>query len=417
VPITSVLCRKCGRDCYDAAVSWLWLLNIVWAQTPGHASLHVGVHRAAGSVHDVAADGAAGQCTVTGPAHVTCPAAGPVTFRWGPDGPWEMTGQTVVAPGEQGVAFVLAPDDARLEERARLHDKWVNAGIIHELFVTNGDNRPVVASRGMYNDLFGLADSSDPAVRGAMIDAMVPLMRRTSSDPLPRTAPPLVPKGMLWQLSKDRDAGVKRRLGRLIREVRPEGGLDREAGEALLVLMVDANSSVRRLALAVAAKASRDELLPVEETWAMAMDRVVERKGPGQAAAGSLARLSKVAEPNDIIQPERAVLATLQYHPEKCWLVWSAWRKHVPFNESWAVHLFRTTEGLNRALLLHWERENPDRLAEVIEEWEPSAPHSRRFELAQTYLARTKHETVRRALDLDIPSDNLSEGVEGTGGG
>ena len=135
-------------------------------------------------------------------------------------------------------------------------------------------------------------------------------------------------------------------------------------------------------------------------TEIVALDRVVERTGPGQAASGSLARLSQVLEPGEHVDPAEAVLQTLRYHPEKAWVVWSAWREDVPLEPSWAIHLLRSSEGLNKRLLRYWAQNDPVTLAVIIEEWEPEGPHSRRFEVAQTYLGHFESEDLRSALDL-----------------
>ncbi|MBW2257010.1 MAG: hypothetical protein JRI25_20790, partial [Deltaproteobacteria bacterium] len=72
-------------------------------------TLRVGIHVEAGTVYDIAADGADGLCSA-GPSWLRCPASGPVQFRWGPGASsgWELSGDTVLEPGETGVAWVLA---------------------------------------------------------------------------------------------------------------------------------------------------------------------------------------------------------------------------------------------------------------------------------------------------------------------
>ena len=58
-------------------------------------TLHVGVHRDAGTVWDVVAENTSGQCQVSH-SRLICPAErGAVTFRWGPeDNSWVLTGDT-----------------------------------------------------------------------------------------------------------------------------------------------------------------------------------------------------------------------------------------------------------------------------------------------------------------------------------
>ena len=386
----------------NGAVLLLFPLLALATTAPDYATLRVGVHKKAGTVYDIAVDGAAGHCNVA-PAVISCPAKGPVTFRWGPTGSWEFSGDTVVEPGETGVAFVMAREDDRFEERARLHRKWVNARIVRQLFVRTGDNAPPVPSRGMVEDLLALADHPDPAVRREVVEGMYPFIRDTASDPFSPVAPELIGAGYLLKLSLDVDPAVQRRLGQLLREV-PPGPLAVEAAQAIRNLVVDDNRSVRRVGISLLTQAARNELMPPEETWVEAISRVQDPYGPGQFAAGTLARLGAVLEPSATVDPVEAVSLTVTYHKEKAWRVWRAWQQHVPFNAAWAEMLFRDSMGLSQGLLLHWSQENPDALAGVISRWEPVGPHSRRFELAQTYLVNVEHSGLRAALDL--PADS-----------
>ena len=105
------------------------LLAVAFA---GTATLHVGVHREAGDVYDIAVDGAAGLCTAS-PTRISCPADDPVTFRWGPGGDWALVGATQVAPEEVGVAFVLATEESRKAELAQLAGA-VNRDVVQALF-------------------------------------------------------------------------------------------------------------------------------------------------------------------------------------------------------------------------------------------------------------------------------------------
>ncbi|MBT3217466.1 MAG: hypothetical protein HN348_00100 [Proteobacteria bacterium] len=370
---------------------------------PDYVTLRVGIHHQAGTIYDIAADGASGHCSVA-PAVISCPATGPVTFRWGAGGPWEFSGDKVVDPGETGVAFVMAREDDRFEERARLHRKWVNARIVRQLFVRTGDNAPPVPSRGMVEDLLALVDHPDPAVRREVVEGMYPFIRDTASDPFSRVAPELIGEGYLLKLSLDEDAAVQRRLGQLLREV-PPGPLAAEAGKAIRNLTLDDTRSVRRVGMSLLIQAARNDLMPPEQTWTEAISRVKDPYGPGQFAAGTLARLGMVLEPSETVDPVEAVSLTVTHHREKAWRVWRVWRQHVPFNAAWAEMLFRDSMGISRGLLLHWSQENPDALAEVILRWEPVGPHSRRFELAQTYLTNVDHQGLRDALDLPALGD------------
>ena len=73
----------------------------------GMATLHVGVHRDAGAIREIAAEGESGQCVV-GPTTISCPATGPVHFSWHGDPSAMLVGNPVVEPGAVVRAWVLA---------------------------------------------------------------------------------------------------------------------------------------------------------------------------------------------------------------------------------------------------------------------------------------------------------------------
>jgi len=151
--------------------------------TPEAATLHVGIHRDAGTIYEIAADGAAGQCT-TGPARLSCPARGAVRFRWAGDPAWQLTGQDEVGPGEVARAWVLAREELRQQDRRRLEPERVSAAAVRDLFGRDGAHQPPAPSRAMLDDLAALCLHEDLEVRKAAADGLMPWLRRTWADPL-----------------------------------------------------------------------------------------------------------------------------------------------------------------------------------------------------------------------------------------
>lgn len=368
----------------------------------GTATLHVGVHRQAGTVYDIAADGAAGMCTVE-EARVTCPADGPVTFRWGPGGPWTLVGQSVVAPGEVGVAFVLATEESRTEQRALLAARPIEPETVRNLFLRAGEVEPPAPSAGMVDDLVALGSHPDPKIRRAVIDALTPFWRRTASDPLPPTAPTLVPEHLIRTFAADQDPRVRRRLAARLRELRqPSESVAMEAQSALLALVSDRRSGVQRAATATLSHASRDGAYPAELSWEMALENVGRPGPPGRAAANTLKQLRPFLDPERVDAAE-AVHRVLLHHPERAWHVWSAWKEDVPWRRDWAERLFLETVGLDRALLRYWAERHPVELSTMLRRWESAPPHSERWEVVRAWLADTPHSHLRAALELPSP--------------
>jgi len=349
------------------------------------AALHVGVHREAGTILNIAADGADGQCW-TARERLLCPASQPVTFRYGGDGDWVVVGESVVAPGATGVAFVLADPAARADEITRLARGTVTADDVRDLFVRTGDHPVAPPSMEMLDALFALVDHPDSAVRKAVIDALVPWWRHTASDPLPADAPQLVPGGLITGLARDRDHRVRRRLANRLREVNEPGEpLQAEAREAL-VLLASQVGGVQRAAttsLSLQARAGRANAV---QTWQLSMERVTTPGPPGRAAANSLGRLAAELEPSDVVDPERAIELVFVHHRERTWNVWGAWRHHVPFDADRLARLLRETEGAHRGLLRHVQEHHPEELQDILASWEPAQPHSERYRMIRGML-------------------------------
>lgn len=354
---------------------WTWLFGAALA---ANATLHVGVHRDAGTLHDIAADGAAGQCTVL-PSALSCPAEGPVSFRWGGPEEWRLTGAQVVEPGAVGVAWVLADEGRRAAERARLGSR-VQPADIHELFVRDGSREPPPPSMGMVQDLIALTEHPDLLVRLEVLDALVPFFRHTASDPFDVRAPPLVPPGVIERLSRDPEWRVRRRLANRLREVRQPGDpLQEEALTALIRLTRDPRPPVTRAAMASLSLQARHDDGPAGVAWARAMERVRAAGPPGRAAANTLGHMARRLEPSAAVDPVEAVHLVRTHHLERTWNVWFAWREHVPFEPSWVLAMLRDTVGIHRGLLRHWQREVPAELEAVLQQWEPAEPHSPRY--------------------------------------
>lgn len=378
----------------------------------GSVTLRVAVHREAGTIHDVAADGAAGQCTVSVEA-LQCPADGPVTFRWGRGGDFALVGATTLSPGESGAAFVLAPEPSRTAERARLAPERVTAQDVRDLFVRTGDHPVPVPSLGMLEDLFALADHPDPIVRRELPDALLPYWRHTASDPFPPRAPPIVPEGLLTRLSKDPDLAVRRRLCARLRDLREPGEPLADEATRVLLSLAGQGGSVQRAAFASLASRGREDRLsstpddqtPVLEAWDAALAGVSTPGPPGRAAAKALVTLAAVVDP-ERVDPVAAVHRTAATHLERTWSVWNAWREHVPFDRNLVDKLLRETIGWSPALVRHWGRVAPDALADALVAWEPTRPHSDRYRAILRSLRRIDAPALR-GLGA---ADNLSPG-------
>jgi hypothetical protein len=377
-----------------------------WVATAALASdevvLRVGVDREAGVIADLAADGAAGLC-VPGPSVVACPATGPVDFRWAGAEGWTLYGTTQLRPGETGYAWVLASEDTRAAEDARLDHP--DLATVTDLFIRTSDNPIPVPSLGMLERLWSLADSRDPALRRVLVDAMVPWLRHTASDPLPAEAPPVIPQGLIARLSKDPDFHVRRRLAAVLREVRVTEGTPEWFGDEVhlaLVRLLDDRPTVQRAAIATLSQSAWAGVVPAVSAWAEALDRVRIPGPPGRAAANTLARLSVGLKPGPDVDPSEAVGLVFEYQREKTWLVWTAWRSAVPFDRQRVDVLLRETLGISGRLLRSWADDDAPGLAAAIAGWEPVPPHSTRFEIARQALAQSSDPSLKHALELDI---------------
>jgi hypothetical protein len=385
----------------------MWLLPLVAAgsEPVGSVTLAVAVPRDAGDVHQIAVDGAAGQCTVVDQA-LQCPATGDVTFRWGPGGDRVLVGDTVLAPGGSGTAVVWADEASRAADRERLQPDRVTAQDVRDLFIRTGDHPISLPSAGMFADLLELVDHPDPLVRRQVVDALVPYWRHTSSDPFPLGAPPVVPSGLLTKIAADRDPVVRRRLASRLRDLREPG--EPIATEATVVLfsLVSTAGGAERAAIASLTSRARDGSVPAQETWSMAMQRVSSPGATGRAAANTLAVLAGELEPGPDVDPSRAVALTARQHPERAWKVWRAWSASVPFEPVLASRLLRETIGLSPALIRAWAKDDPTGLSAVLHAWEPNPPHSERYQ------AVVRAFEPRPAADDNLSPDAGSPGPQ-----
>ncbi|MEQ1507397.1 MAG: hypothetical protein ABMB14_34530 [Myxococcota bacterium] len=356
----------------------LWLLPVATAgaEPAGSVVLAVSVHREAGSVYEIAADGAAGICAVEG-ATIRCPAIGPVTFRWGPGGAFALTGDTVLAPGATGTAAVWAAADPPGTERLR--PEVATPEDVRAMFRRTGDHPVPVPSAAAFAALLALHDHPDPLVRREVIDALMPYWRHTASDPFPMEAPQVVPPGLLTALGHDPDPAVRRRLAARLRELRAPGDpLSTEATMLLLALAAD-GGGVQRAAFASLSVKAREGDVPAIEAWQAALDRVRTPGPPGRAAANTLAALATTLEPGPDVDPVQAVTATAAFQLERTWAVWKAWREEVPFDAVIAARMLRETVGMSPSLIKRWAADDPDGFAGLLAAWEPIAPHSDRY--------------------------------------
>lgn len=380
-------------------------------------TLHVGVHRGAGTLYDLAADGAAGQCVALGRSRLVCPAAAPVRFRWGPGGDWELVGDTEVAPGDTGVAWVLPPDAARADAHARLAEP-VTPDAVREVFLWTSARPVPPPSMDLFARLVELAAHEDVVVRREVARVLVPYARHTASDPFPTDAPSLIPDGVITALARDPDRRVRQRAAALIREMGPEDPRWPEAERALHRLATDPSPPVRRVAIVAWSGGVAMGVSDPLDAWRSALERVPQPGSPGRAACNALARLRDSVEP-EAVDADGALASILAHHPERAWRFWGAWRDAIPFESGRASFLLRETAGLSEPLLQRWAERSPDELAAAIHAWEPDAPHSERHRVIGAWLGpRTSHPGLRAALALPA-ADSLSEpaGPDGGNGG
>jgi len=363
------------------------VLPLLAATLASSVLLHVAIHVDAGTIQQIAADDAAGQCAL-GPSWLSCPAGSePVHFRWGPGGEdWVLTGDTTLAAGQQGTALVLPPDRARADALARLAPDVVTEADIRDLFVRDGDHVPDPPSAGMLTALYALRTHPDKLVRRAMVEGMQPLCHVASLGPFPPDAPCPIPDDLLTALAKDKDKGARRRVAVLVRDLRPSH-LDAEAGKILKRLAVDPVRGVRRAAMVSVARAPISGALDAEAAWCEALANVPQPGPPGRAACNTLARLAHQAGPSETIDPSAAIALVLDHHPERAWRVWTAWRDAVPFRRDWVDLLLRRTLGFSPRLLALWVQQDPDGLADAMHAWEPAEPHSERYGLIARAIA------------------------------
>ncbi len=341
----------------------------------GDVHLHVGVLRSAGDLGSIVADGAAGQC-VAGPATLSCPARGPVTFRWMGDPAYAWFGPDTASPGETLIAFVLATD-ATVSTPLVALASGATVDLVRDVFVGGGGDEPPPLSPGTLSALLRLTEHPDPLVRRATIDGLVPYWRRTVSDPLVAAAPDLIPADVLSRLATDVDPRVRRALASRLRDVRAPGAV--AEATARMVAFEGDRPGIERAALSSLSVAVRDGRVPAEDAWERAL-RSVSRPGPpGRAAASTLAWCADRLQPGPSVDPTDALDRILLAHPERGWTFWSEWRAHLPWSEAAALRLLRDTVGMNASLIRHWAAYQGDALALAMAKWEPSAPHSTRW--------------------------------------
>ncbi len=333
-----------------------------------------------------------------------------MTFRWGPNEDWVMVGQTTVEPEQVGVAYVLAPDSRHADVRAQLSSETTPEAV-RQAFLRTGDRPLLPISMALFTDLLSLTEHDDFRVRRETVRSLIPYVRHTASDPFASDAPTLIPEGLLLRLSEDPHPGVRRKTGALIREMGPEDPHSSEADVVLGRLLKDGNRGARRIALGVLTNRATerpggDEPL---EAWNAALARVESAGAPGRAACNGLAKLHGEVEPADV-GAHGALALMLVHHPERAWRFWGAWKAEIPFDGARVEVLFGQTIGLHAGLLNHWAVENPTELADSIERWEPSEPHSERWGVVRGWLEPVASEPRLRASLGFV--DTLSEPPE-----
>lgn len=383
------------------------MLGLISIALGGVATLHVGVHQQAGSIYDIAADGADGQCSVLGMSRLACPASGPVTFRWGGDASFALSGVVVVGPEEEGRAFVLPPDGSRTAWREKLEDPTPEA--VREVFLRTADREVPIPSPALFADLVELSRHPDWRVRKEAVRSLAPFVRHTASDAFPADAPSLLPEGLLLRLALDRQPRVRRTVARLIREMRATDPRADEARQVAEQYEQDDDRRVRKLSVklgsAQVAEGMRDPL----EAWQEALTRVDRPGAPGRAACKALAQLHPYLEPGTV-DADRALAAVVAHQPEKAWTVWAAWREEIPFHAGRARYLLESTVNLSLPLVRHWAKNDPRALAGVLSDWEPGAPHSRRFTVIAGWLeGRVEDPVLKHVLTWDDTLSGLPE--------
>lgn len=396
------------EPCHTPKVHWL-LVTIAAYGAEGLVALSVAVHRDAGTLAEIAADGAAGQCALVEQT-LSCPARGPVSFRWGAGEDWVLTGDTVLAPGERGVAAVWAAEALREDALARLAGP-VTAEVVADLFVRTGDHPIAPPSAAEFAALLALAEHPDARVRREVVDALLPYWRHTASDPFPPGAPSVVPASVLERLAADESEAVRKRLASRLRDLQAPGEPMQEvANEILLRLAANEEDGVQRAAFASLAIRSRRGETPGLDAWRVALDRVTTPGPPGRAAANTLAALAVELEVGPDVDPRLAMERASEHQLERVWKIWKAWRADVPFEPLLAERLLRETVGMSPVLFASWAEDDPDGLAAVLRRWEPAAPHSERY----VYLLSGLPPPVSPALK-PLADDTLSPVPGATG--
>lgn len=383
----------------------LWTLALTsWtasAAAPA-VTLHVGIPHAAGDLDDVRVDGH-GPCR-RADSRIHCPGVpdGPVTFTWTGDPAFVLH---PLAPDPNGVrrALVLSAPGSHPRATAWLQALRTDPSVeredllrLRQLTVFTSDWTPPWPSPALLDAHLDLLDHPDRRVRREAVEGLHPWLAGTSFDPLPRTAPVPVDADALRALANDPDPGVRRRLARILRDARP--AIPPSLVESLMRrLLRDRHPGVRRATLVALPDAVDHGVFMAEEAWELLLQAVPRPRPAGRAACNQLARMKpRLERAEREVDPVFALEMVLRYHPERAWRVWSAWREQLPVKQAWVSRLLQDTVGVDRALILHWQREAPDILQAAVDAWQPTR-HPERAELV---------ERLRREPAMD--DDSLS---------
>ena len=359
----------------------------------------VGILTTAGNIGDIQTTGSDAPCIAVSISRISCPSTTPVTFSWEGDDNFELVGETTVYPGYEGHAWVLATDANTTAWDAQLNDPELTADTVRALFVRTGANTPPSPSLSMVKQISKLASHTDPTIRMAAADAAHPWFAGTRLDPMPIESPPLLKEKLLVQLSTDPHKGVRRRVLHMLRDLRAP--YSRAAAQSILLrLSRDNEPSIRRAAAATLKRGHQVDIVSPEEAWESALKMLAQPGPPGRSASNTLAHLARWVEPNADIRPLGAIRLALKFHPERVWRLWTAWRKHVPLNENDGLTLFRETVGLSEPLVKHWAKHQPELLHRILQEWEPTYPHSQRWDQLSIWFYRIKDRDLRTLIGL-----------------
>ncbi|MFK7927672.1 MAG: HEAT repeat domain-containing protein [Myxococcota bacterium] len=355
----------------------LWTLLVALAPA-GPVDLWVAIPKSAGTTSDISFAGPEAQCAVL-PTRLRCTASGAITFEWVGDAQFSWGPPAVVQPGEASTVWVLSTPGSQPSLEGLLtqiaaveHASNQDIDRLRRATVFTSDWTPPWPTRSALDAHLALLSHPDKRVRREVVESFHPWVAGTPFDPLPVQAPSVLDGQTLATLARDPDPGVRRRVARMIRTLRP--AIDpEEAAPILETLLSDAHPGVRRASVAAVPEAVDRALLTPRRAWDVLVATVQQPRPAGRAACNGVAKMATRLD--DSITDEDVLVAfeaILSKHPERAWGVWIAYKNRLPVRKEWMKLLIHDTLGMEPALVQHWDSVDPQALRTLVDAWTPT---------------------------------------------